>query len=322
MQSNYLTLEERRKNPPKDLQQTEALNEMLTDFDRLNPIHVAGTKGKGTTCAFVNSILMKYHDRCGLPKRVGMYTSPHLLSVCERIRIDSNPISEDTFTKYFFEVWDALEIGAKRRGADARQKSAYFRYLTLLSFHIFVRERVDVAIYEAGVGGQFDSTNVIANPTATGITSLGIDHVQMLGNTIEEIGWHKAGIMKTGTPAYTVWQPESAMQVLKQRAEERETALSEVPIGACLQDIPIELNVDFQKRNASLAVVLAARTFTLLYASDQDNKGLQQILPVEWDDGKTIELDKPLPELFKIGLTNTVWRGRGGTVERDYGRWL
>lgn len=104
-----------------------------SDFDRLNIVHVAGTKGKGSTCAFVNSILQCYNRSIGLPRKVGLYTSPHLVTVRERIQINSEPISEEKFTKYFFEVWDALESSALREGLDPALKPSYFRFLTLMS---------------------------------------------------------------------------------------------------------------------------------------------------------------------------------------------
>ncbi|KXT03418.1 hypothetical protein AC578_1571 [Pseudocercospora eumusae] len=330
LQNNYKVLEERRKNPPKDLTKNDSLHEMLqsvedagyksSDFDRLNAVHVAGTKGKGTTCAFVNSILNQYHERYGKPKKIGLYTSPHLLSVCERIRINSRPISEQKFTQYFFELWDHLEHGAHRRGANPALKPTYFRYLTLLSLHAFVREEVDVAIYEVGVGGEFDSTNVLSKPAAVGITSLGIDHVQVLGNTVEEIAWHKAGIMKHGSPAYTVSQPEGAMEVLRKRAEEKQVVLQEVSIGKCLREVAIVPEEDYQKRNASLAVVLAS------CALNKFDLPLDALRPDPTSGNRpnelaSVSLDEELPDLFKSGLTTSLWRGRGEIVRREYGTW-
>ena len=185
-----------------------------------------------------------------------------------------------------------------------------------------MRDNVDTAIYEVGVGGQFDSTNAMAKPSVTGITSLGIDHVQVLGNTIEEIAWHKAGIMKTGSPAYTVWQPEGAMQVLKRRAEEKQVTLREVPIGKCLREVEIDPNEDFQKRNASLAIVLAAQALGRLDVSKMDVNDLPQVLPNDRNPEATALLNNSLPQLFKAGLTSTIWRGRGETIEKDYGKWL
>jgi folylpolyglutamate synthase len=122
----------------------------------------------------------------------------------ERIQINSNPLSKELFARYFFEVWNALETIATTEGLDLTRKPGYFLFLTLMSFHIFIREGVDVAIYEVGIGGEFDLTNIFESPIVTGITTLGIDHVDVLGNTIEEISWHKASIFKSGSPAFSV----------------------------------------------------------------------------------------------------------------------
>jgi len=202
--------------------------------------------------------------------------------------------------------------------------------LTLLSFHVFVREHVDVAIYEVGVGGEFDSTNVVEHPAVTGITSLGIDHTQVLGNTIEEIAWHKAGIFKTGSPAYTVWQPGPAVRILKQRAAAKEVVLTELVVPACLQDVGISPNELFQKWNATLAIVLAARLLVRLHADQTVGGATQSSTHGCASDGSMIwlqqsdlpiNLDSPLPKLFVTGLTATIWHGRAETVERKYGRW-
>ena len=142
-----------------------------------------------------------------------MYTSPHLISVRERIRINSTPISPDLFAKYFFEVWHLL-------GAESSTRPSYFRYLTLMSFHVFLQEGVNVAIYETGVGGRYDSTNIVEHPACTGITSLGIDHTYTLGNTIEQIAWQKGGIFKRGSPSFSVHQKhqKEVMSVLNKCA--------------------------------------------------------------------------------------------------------
>ncbi|CAI0655452.1 unnamed protein product [Colletotrichum noveboracense] len=207
-QSGHKALEERRRHGQKldggALKQMKywlgCLGYTPRDLNRMNIVHVAGTKGKGTTCAYTNSILRSFHNESSAPRKIGLYTSPHLVSVRERIRINSEPISEELFTQYFFEVWDALSA---KQELGYEEKPTYFRFLTLMSFHVFMQENVDAAIYEVGVGGELDSTNIIDQPVAVAITTLGIDHVQTLGNTIEQIAWHKAGIMKRGCPAFT-----------------------------------------------------------------------------------------------------------------------
>jgi folylpolyglutamate synthase/dihydrofolate synthase len=218
--------------------------------------------------------------------------------VRERIRINSIPISEEQFTKYFFEVWDALESSAVREGIDPACKPSYFRFLTLMAFHIFMREGVDAAVFEVGVGGELDSTNVIPQPSVTGITTLGIDHVAALGDTIDKIAWHKAGIFKTGSPAFTVPQVPDAMEVLHQRAKEKEVNLVTIAIHPALFDIALNPAEDFQRTNASLAIRLSL--------------SLLDKLKVPVDFG----LER-LPEQFIQGLENIVWRGRCDTITTE-----
>jgi folylpolyglutamate synthase len=221
------------------------------DLTRLNIVHVAGTKGKGSTCAYVDSILAQYRKSQGFPK-VGLFTSPHLIAVRERIRINSIPIAADLFAKYFFEVWDRLSA------AGVEHKPGYFRYLTLMSFHAFIQEKVNIAIYEVGVGGEYDSTNIADSPAVTGISALGIDHTHILGDTIDKIAWNKAGIQKPGVESFTIKQPAEAMEVIKARAVERNVkSLTVLDQDPRLGGVGIKPDAAFQKGNASLAIALA-----------------------------------------------------------------
>jgi folylpolyglutamate synthase len=257
----------------------------------LNIVHVAGTKGKGTVCAYVDSIFSSYQKNHGVPKKIGLFTSPHLVSVRERIRINSEPISAPLFAKYFFEIWDLLESSAHTLSLDPTIKPVYFRYLTLMSFHIFLNEGVDAAIYEVGVGGEYDSTNIIERPAATSISTLGIDHVFILGDTVEKIAWHKAGILKTESPAFTTDQVPEAMEVINSRARENEVDIKVVQINPALKDVKIRPDADFQRKNASLAIALAE---TVLKRVDTSFS-----LP-----------ENTLPKEFVNGLEQVVWRGR------------
>ncbi|KAI9656232.1 MAG: Folylpolyglutamate synthetase [Bathelium mastoideum] len=267
-------------------------------FDSLEPIHIAGTKGKGSTSAMVSSILSQYKAE-GVNK-VGLYTSPHLRFVRERIQINNEPLSESSFAKYFFEVWDALEDAARKAGhpdpQDPSTKPVYFRLLTLMALHTYLKEQVDTAIIECGVGGEYDSTNIFEYPSVTGVTSLGIDHTAMLGDTIEQIAWHKGGIFKEWVPAYTVPQPGNALEVLKQRAKERYTHLYVVEPHPGLNHIRLGLDAEFQKTNASLAIYLAADYLSrssLLYCPHPSELS-------SW----------PLPHEFVRGLEQVRWPGR------------
>ena len=265
----------------------------LRKLNNLNIVHVAGTKGKGSTCAFVNSILSFNRSAHGMPRKIGLYTSPHLIHVRERIQIDSQPISERVFAHYFFEVWDALEASAARDGRDASQKPNYFRFLTLMSFHVFLQEDVDTAIYEVGIGGAWDSTNIIEQPAVTGITALGIDHVAVLGDTIEQITWHKSGIFKQGCPAFSAeQQAKAASEVLERRAVEKQPlSLQFIGIHPAMAEIKIQPDADYQRQNASLALFLAD---TVLQRLGQD----------------AFSFSNGVPAVVRHGLEQTVWRGR------------
>ncbi|KAK0731864.1 Mur ligase [Lasiosphaeris hirsuta] len=278
------------------------------DLDRLGIVHVAGTKGKGSTCAFVDSILSQYRRARGTPRKVGLFTSPHLIAVRERIRIGSRPLSEELFARYFFQVWDRLEAAQPAaEGAEAGpapgSKPIYARYLTLLSYHVFLSEGVDAAVYETGIGGEYDATNVVEHPVAAGISTLGIDHVYVLGHTVDRIAWHKAGIMKAGSPAFTVEQVPEAAAVLRERAAEKGVALRELAVDPRLASVRIRPDATFQKKNATLAIALAETALTRL------------------DPSFSPDLSAPLPREFVDGLEQVVWRGRCEVIEEDRVVW-
>ena len=240
----------------------------------LRVIHIAGTKGKGSTCAFTNYFLREHGKRTGFPTAIGLYTSPTLQSTRERIRINSNSISEAAFTRYFFEVWDKLGYSLPVE-TPPRQMPRYRQFLMLLSFHIFVAEGVDVAIYESHVGGEYDATNIVS-PVVTGITTLGMDHVRALGPTIENIAWHKAGIMKPYVPAFSGQQEAAAANVLRLRAAEKKVELEFTDIDPSLPEQAPALEPDVQRKNASLARALAD-TFLRLKAPGSQSLTLQDI---------------------------------------------
>lgn len=245
----------------------------------------------------ISSILSQYLPSStqseSLLKKVGLYTSPHLRFVRERIQINNEPISEEAFAKYFFETWDRLEESARTRGepTDTTCKPVYFRFLCLMAFHTYMKEGVDTAIIECGIGGEYDSTNVLVAPRVTGITSLGIDHTTMLGNTIEEIAWHKGGIMKAGAPCFTVPQPAGALEVLQKRAAEIPTNLCVVERNAALKRIKLGLAADFQQTNASLAITIANHHLAAL-------------------GHRSSRHGRELPPEFIRGLEEVSWPGR------------
>lgn len=237
--------------------------------------------------------------------KVGLFTSPHLRFVRERIQINGQPLSEDMFAKYFYEVWDRLEEAARAAGEDPQApgtKPAYFRFLTLMAFHTYMTEKVDTAIIECGIGGAYDSTNVIETPLVTCITSLGIDHVGMLGSTIGEIAWHKAGIMKPGAKCFTPSsQVPEAKSVLEQVARLRTSVLEYIDIDPAIasNETILGLQADFQKTNASLAVAVAK----------------------EWLEKRGYAAVADFEERIRRGLETVRWPGRCETRREPGIRW-
>lgn len=234
LQSNKATLEkirkERDKNKysvlPKTRQYLETVGVKDEDLRKLSVIHVSGTKGKGSTCAFTESIL-RHHGF-----KTGFFSSPHLVEVRERIRIDGEPLSRKKFTGYFWNTYEPLLRASQDKNVgplDDLNMPMYFNFLTIMAIHAFIEEQVDVAVVEVGIGGEFDCTNVIPSPIVCGVSSLGLDHTDILGTTIKSIAWHKSGIFKPAAIAFTVPQAPDAMDVLARRAEERDTRLSTVP---------------------------------------------------------------------------------------------
>ncbi|KAF4549638.1 Folylpolyglutamate synthase-like protein [Elsinoe fawcettii] len=308
LQSNFQIVDAIRKSGrgmnqnaiPEMIEWTRRIGYEPKDLDKLNAVHVAGTKGKGSTSAFISSILHQHRNSGPRPPtKIGLYTSPHLRFVRERIQIDNQPLSEEMFAKYFFETWDRLEASAKAAGhenpSSPETKPVYFRFLTLMAFHCYISEGVDAAVIECGIGGEYDSTNILVRPAVTAVTSLGIDHTAMLGDTIESIAWHKAGIFKQSVPAFSAPQPDTAVEVLHKRAEERGTKLNVISRHPGLDSLTLGLAADFQYTNASVAIAAASA-----YLQAQGHSPI----PSPTDQSS------PLPTEFITGLEQVHFGGR------------
>jgi dihydrofolate synthase/folylpolyglutamate synthase len=180
---------------------------------KIHTVHIAGTKGKGSTATMLGKML----EANGYG--VGLYTSPHVVHLHERITVDSKMISNS-------EMRDLLNrIHAPVETMSETDAPTFFEIMTALAFMHFIDKEVDIAVIETGLGGRLDSTNVI-KPQVVGITSLSLDHQNQLGLTIDRIAEEKAGIFKRGVPIVTVEQDPAAMRVLKMQAVEVDAPLS------------------------------------------------------------------------------------------------
>ncbi|MHC4673140.1 MAG: bifunctional folylpolyglutamate synthase/dihydrofolate synthase [Planctomycetota bacterium] len=232
-------------------------------------VHIAGTKGKGSTAAMLASML----TNCKL--KIGLYTSPHLIDVRERIQINGQMISEADMTRVMSKIAQAV----KKLGKD---EPTYFEILTAAAFLFFEEQEVDIAIVEAGVGGRLDSTNVL-KPEVCAITSISFDHVYQLGDSLAKIAEEKAGIFKTGVPAVSAPQPEDVRKALQRVADRVKVLLrftgkeiefsfrfestpalgphnrvSLTTSGARFEHLPVPLLGDHQAINCGLALSIIA----------------------------------------------------------------
>jgi len=281
-------------------------------------VHVAGTKGKGSTCVMLESILLKDGWR------VGRYSSPHLYSFTERLMVDAVPCPPDEFTELFFSVYVKIK-------PETLESLTYFELLTLLAFVYFSRKKVDIAIFEVGLGGRLDATNV-CYPDVSVITSISYDHIVQLGPTLSDIAREKGGIIKPDVPVVTTVLHPEAQSVIRDKAKSagsplfvlnehffvRPSNLLEATrytfrYDAFPPDFPVELSLDnitlqmlggHQIRNASAAI----SAFLLLHHEDKTfeaeniREGLQNsFIPLR---GETIRLSEDSPTLIFDGAHN------------------
>jgi dihydrofolate synthase/folylpolyglutamate synthase len=206
------------------------LKKLGNPHKKLRTVHIAGTKGKGSTATMLAEMLRA----CGY--KVGLYTSPHICDIRERIAVNGEKITQAALARLICRAEPHIE----KMAAD---KPTFFEIFTALGFCHFVNEAVDVAVIEAGLGGRLDSTNVL-KPAVCGLTSISLDHMHQLGNTVAQIAAEKAGIFKQKTPAISVPQSPEAKRVLRKIARD---------VGAELlftgEDIEFSYRVESSRQN-------------------------------------------------------------------------
>jgi dihydrofolate synthase/folylpolyglutamate synthase len=202
-----------RKNGLENIR--ELMNRLNNPQDKLQVIHVAGTNGKGSVSTFIGNIYKRAHYK------VGLYTSPHLVEINERIKINNHNISHSDFALYFNQVNNQIE----QMVTEGFDHPTFFEMIFAMSVLYFVDQKVDIAIIETGIGGRLDTTNIIQKPIACVITKISLDHTSILGDTLDAIAKEKAGIVKTGCPVIITHQKESVNHVFKTVCDEKQVEL-------------------------------------------------------------------------------------------------
>jgi dihydrofolate synthase/folylpolyglutamate synthase len=259
-------------------------------------IHVAGTNGKGSVSAMLESIFR------AAGWRTGLYTSPHLVKLGERVQVDRRLLTEEEIVAYVRE----LEPVAARAAAFAPDEHAtFFEFMTAMAFLQFLRQRVDVAVVEVGMGGRLDATNVVV-PAVSVITSIGLDHCAELGDSVELIAAEKAGIIKPGRPVVIGRMPAGAERVIRGIAAAQGAPVHSVAEtwGEALDGYPVtNLEGDYQRWNAATAS-LAARVFAVTTGADSGHAAASRGGRVPPNEADIVR-----------GLTAVYWPGRWQRLE-------
>ena len=229
--------------------------------EKLRFIHVAGTNGKGSTCAMLESI----YRAAGL--RVGLFTSPHLVSFRERIQVNRRLISEADVVRLVAELREQCRTGFQpvstvnspgpEQGDRRDACPTFFEVVTVMALRYFAEQQCDLVIWETGMGGRLDATNIVT-PLTSVITNIGFDHQQWLGDTLAKIAAEKAGIIKHGVPVITATDAPEALEVIVKTAREKNAPLAKVGqasrLPLSLEKIALPLPGEHQRLNAALAI--------------------------------------------------------------------
>ena len=271
------------KNPPEHTK--ELLRRLGNPQDSIKVIHVAGTNGKGSTCAYLASMLSAGGHKTGL------FTSPHLVKINDRFRIDGEIMSDEDFVESFLRVKKVIDEAKE----DGYAHPSYFETLFLMGVDYYYRKNVDYLVLETGLGGGKDPTNCVEKPLACIITSISIDHVQYLGDTIPAIASEKAGIIKPGVPIIFDGHVEDAGRVIEARAKELGSpAYALMPQQYMLKEqtregikfefegteLQIPYIAEYQMMNASLAYFTMKKLQSIHGISDEKLK--EGIRHVKW----------------------------------------
>ena len=254
-------------------------DEINNPQDNFMCIHVAGTNGKGTTSALIQKMLISSG------RKVGLYTSPHLIRFNERIRVNGKMISDDDVIEFFKRVQSAIDL----------IKSTFFEVTTAMAFEYFKKQKVDVAVIETGLGGRLDSTNII-NPKLSVITPVSLDHQSILGEKIEDIAYEKAGIIKKFIPVIVGKQKKEVDKIIIKKAKQQKSKIHKINYKLLTKVKPSATGTSFCYDQREYSIPLIGK--------HQVENAILALESVRVFD-KTIELD-----YCRQGMETIIWPGR------------
>lgn len=291
-----------------DLSHTREFLRRLGDpQEQLPVIHVAGSNGKGSVCAFLGSVLTE----SGI--RTGLFTSPHLVSIRERFRIDGEHCSREQFLR----AEETVRRVVREMIQDGLKHPTFFEYIYAVGMVLFLKEQVECVVVETGLGGRLDATNVVEKPLLTVITSISLEHTEILGETIEAIAGEKAGIIKKGVPVISDGSEPNAVRVIQEAAGAKGAPceiISPDKINILLNDgkyidfslesrydvtrVRIPFPAEYQAMNGALALAAANRLMGTLPVTEE---AIQNgFLKTDWPG----RMEQLYPDVYLDGAHN------------------
>jgi dihydrofolate synthase/folylpolyglutamate synthase len=279
------------------------LEKLGSPHKHLKAIHIAGTNGKGSTLSYLREML------CAGGYTVGTFTSPYIETFNERISVNGKPIRDEELVHLVNEVKDVVESLNETNFGEATE----FEVITVMAFYYFGKvNKQDFVIFETGLGGRLDSTNVV-NPIATIITNIGFDHMNILGSTIEEIAGEKAGIIKRNIPLFTAVEQKGALDVIQQKAKVEHAPVYMLERDFCTSSLEAEESSE-RFQFSGFDIVLSNVKLSMLGAHQVKNAALAlaALLYLKQAGLLNIEVNK-----IYEGLKRTAWLGRFEQISQN-----
>ncbi|RDU22259.1 bifunctional folylpolyglutamate synthase/dihydrofolate synthase [Anaerosacchariphilus polymeriproducens] len=270
----------------------QLLKELGSPEKKLKIIHVAGTNGKGSVCAYLASLLSQTE------RKVGLFTSPHLEDIRERIKINGEMISKEIF----LEAFQSVEKIANKMEEQGYHYPNFFEFIFAMSLFVFRKEKVEYAVLETGLGGELDATNAVEKPVAAIITSISLDHTDILGDSIEKIAKAKAGIIKPHIPIIFDGNNETAARVIERKAEECLSPNLKITKDSVKISKITEKNIDFYFQSSYYCTSITV-PFVAKYQVMNAALAIKAL--------ETLEISREIStEQLRSAIINVKWEGR------------